>query len=277
VVGARPDAKGRPGASEDIDPIDAAIALTSDYGMSGDTLWELHPDPSGHLPPPGKPRLSLSYDKSVYAGSVMMTPFKVQKIQGFLNKDKPDGQICKVWQVFDCMGNADKPAYTGKVMVSRSKTPDEERLRWQKASGARSFHGAIFGSSENHRNVTAYDVAIGGGQASSDPNFYAYLCAVADWRLKQGKTEKARASILQWNKFLTQFAVYWKDEPQWRKELIEGNANYYSTGELPACIPTLDGMPSSLVCETLELASHKPREKIAPVPMTHAKTGKGSP
>jgi hypothetical protein len=274
-VGARPDAKGRPGASEDVDPIDAAIAVTSDYGMNGDIVWELHPDPSGYRPPTGKANVVQSYDRSVYAGSVMMTPVKVAKIQELLNKGKPDGQICKVWQVFDCMGDAAKPAYTGKVMVSRSKTPDEERLRWQKKTVARSFHGAIFGSSENHRNVTAYDVAIGGGQASSDPNFYAYLCAVADWRLQQ--SQKNRPSIMRWDKFLSQFAIYWAVEPQWRKDLIEGNAKYYSLGTLPACIPTLDGMPSSVVCETLELASHKPRAKAAPAPMTHARTGKGSP
>jgi hypothetical protein len=82
---------------------------------------------------------------------------------------------------------------------------------------------------------------------------------------------------MRWDKFLSQFFIYWKDEPQWRKDLIEGNAKYYSSGILPACVPTLDGMPSSVVCETLELASHKPRAKAAPMPMTHARTGKGSP
>ncbi|GJI92307.1 T6SS effector phospholipase Tle3 domain-containing protein [Duganella hordei] len=273
--GARPDAKGRPGASEDVDPIDAAIAITSDYGMSNDTVWELHPDPSGHHPPPGKTRVVSSLNTAVYAGSVMMITNKVQKMQTLLNIGKPDGQICKVWQVFDCMGDAAKPAYTGKVMVSRSKTPDEERLRWQKESGARSFHGAIFGGAANHRQVTAFDIAIGGGKAATDPLFFKYLCAVADWRLKQDKASRPRASILQWDDFIAKYTVYWKDEPQWRKDLIEGNAIYYSSGTIPACVPTLDGMPSPLVCETLELASLKPRDETAPAPMSHAKTGKG--
>ncbi len=279
LVGARPDAKGRPGASEDVDPIDAAIAVSSDYGMSNDTVWELHPDPSGHHAPPGKTTVYPSYDKSVYAGSVMMVTDKIKKIQSLLNQGKPDGQICKVWQVFDCMGDAAKPAYTGNVMVSRSKTPDEERLRWQKQSGARSFHGAIFGGAANHRQVTAFDIAIGGGKAATDPMFCKYLCAVADWRLKQGarKDKTQRPSIMKWDEFLKDFSVYWKDEPQWRKDLIEGNASYYSSGILPACVPTLDGMPSSLVCETLELASLKPRAKAAPAPMTPAaaKSSKG--
>jgi pimeloyl-ACP methyl ester carboxylesterase len=275
LVGARPDAKGRPGASEDIDPIDAAIAVTSDYGMSKEIVWELHPDPSEQDPTAEKSKLILGLNVSVYAGSVKRNPSKIPNMHKLLNTDKPDGQISTVLDVYDCMGDATKPAFTGEVMVVRSKTPDEERLRWQKQTGARSFHGAIFGSADNHRQVTAFDIAIGGGKAATDPLFYKYLCAVADWRLKQGKSEKLRPSILQWEKFLTQFAVYWKDEPQWRKDLIEGNAKYYSLGALPACIPTLDGMPSSLVCETLELASLKPGEKAISAPRSRTGSGKG--
>lgn len=272
LVGARPDAKGRPGASEDVDPIDAAIAVTSDYGMDFRNVWELYPDPSEHHPPLSRSEVSPSYHKSVYAGCVMQMPYKVPKMQKLLNAGKPEGQQCKVWQVFDCMGDPAKPAYTGKVMVSREKTPDEERLAWQKKTVARSFHGAIFGGIANHRQVTAFDVAIGGGKAASDPLFYKYLCAVADWRLQQNA--QIRPSILRWNKFLLQFAVYWKDEPQWRKALIEGNAKYYSSGILPACIPLLDEMPSSLVCETLQLASLAPCVKVAPNPTLHATPNK---
>jgi hypothetical protein len=273
--GAMPDAEGRPGASEDVDPIDAAIALTSDYGMSNDVVWELLSDPSGHHPRSGETRVSKSYDKKVYPGSVMMAPEKILRIQHVLNKDKPESQICKVWQVFDCMGDPDRPAYTGQVMLSRSKTPDEERLRWQKQTGARSFHGAIFGGAANHRQVTAFDMAIGGGKAVSDPLFYKYLCAVADWRLKRGKNGKFRPSILLWESFLRQFARFWKDEPQWRRALIEGNATYYSSGVLPHCVPTLEEMPSSLVCETLSLASLRSQTKVAPPPISHDKQVKG--
>ncbi|WP_157808890.1 effector protein Tle3 domain-containing protein [Janthinobacterium sp. OK676] len=40
-------------------------------------------------------------------------------------------------------------------------------------------------------------MAIGSGKASSDPQFYAYLCAVADWRVKDLKSnEKGRNGIL---------------------------------------------------------------------------------
>lgn len=91
--------------------------------------------------------------------------------------------------------------------------------------------------------MTAYDVAIGSGKAASDPGFYAYLCAVADWRLKKPEklVDKPRPGILRWEKFVTKFGAYLQCEPQWRRELIEGNADYYSFGNLPACLPLLTG------------------------------------
>ncbi|WP_313707279.1 DUF3274 domain-containing protein, partial [Massilia sp.] len=100
-------------------------------------------------------------------------------------------------------------------------------------------------------NVTAYDLAIGGGLASSDPKFYAYLCAVADWRLQRDPLA-VRPSIPQWDDFIQKFSVYWSVEKPERKELIQGNSKYYSSGELPACVPALHaGLPGLVVCETV--------------------------
>jgi Protein of unknown function (DUF3274) len=101
---------------------------------------------------------------------------------------------------------------------------------------------AIFDSRENHRNVTAYDLAVGSGKASSDPRFYAYLCAVADWRLKKpGPGDAPRKGILTWDDFTHDFTAYYECEPDGRKQLIEGNVDYYSTGVLPAGLPVLAG------------------------------------
>jgi hypothetical protein len=130
----------------------------------------------------------------------------------------------------------------GKVIAMVQESRDAARRRWQNEVSAKSFHSAIFGSRKNHSQVTAYDVAIGRGRASSDPNFYAYLCAVADWRLKDPpRSERPRAGIMTWKKFVTDFGIYLECEPQWRRELIEGNMNYYSDGTLPACLPLLTG------------------------------------
>jgi hypothetical protein len=92
-----------------------------------------------------------------------------------------------------------------------------------------------------------------GGKAPTDPLFYRYLCAVADWRLKQpGATDTIRPGILTWEKFLKEFAPYWEDERPWRKALIAGNKEYYSTGKLPSDLPLPpEGLPPALVVESM--------------------------
>jgi hypothetical protein len=124
---------------------------------------------------------------------------------------------------------------------------------------SRSFHSAIYGGRKNHSHVTAYDVAIGGGKAPTDPLFYKYLCAVADWRVKNPLQKEAlRPGILKWQEFLQQFSAYWVDERPWRKALIEGNQVYYSTGKLPADLPLPpEGLPPALVVESMSGAVGK--------------------
>jgi hypothetical protein len=122
------------------------------------------------------------------------------------------------------------------------ESPNDARKRWQHELSEKSFHSAIFDSAKNHRYVTAYDLSIGSGKASSHPKFYAYLCAVADWRLKKpGNGDPDRKGILTWDKFIDKHNAYYECEPDWRKLLIEGNVDYYSNGILPKCLPVLTG------------------------------------
>lgn len=130
----------------------------------------------------------------------------------------------------------------GAIKAQIEESPNAARLRWQKELSPKSFHSVIFASSKNHRQVTAYDISIGSGKAVSDPTFRAYLCAVADWRLKiMDNDGQPRDGILIWDKFLTLFHTYLAGEPDWRKQTIEGNAKYYSRGALPEGLPLLTG------------------------------------
>jgi hypothetical protein len=130
----------------------------------------------------------------------------------------------------------------GKVMAVVQESLNDTRRRWQNELGEKSFHSAIFDSAANHRDVTAYDLSIGSGKASSHPKFYAYLCAVADWRLKKpGRGDPIRPGMLTWDKFMSLHGTYYECEPEWRKQFIEGNVDYYSTGTLPKCLPVLTG------------------------------------
>lgn len=221
------------GPCEEVDPIDAAIAVTSGAGLNM-RRPEIIDDPR-----PKATRIPNMGAGTLGSGAVM-------QLEQAMNQGKAPGDQCKI----------ERANYVGdenlnKIQVVRYETPNEARIRWQHEVSPKSFHGAIIGNRENHRNVTAYDVAIGGGTASSDPTFFQYLCAVADWRLKKDELYP-RPSILRWSEFIKKYSVYWNVEPASRKAVIEGNASYYSTGVLPACVPSLlAGLPSTVVCETM--------------------------
>lgn len=213
------------GPCEDVDPIDAEIAVTSDSGM---WIWpEERPDPriaDGQLP-----------DSADSSGSPA-SKADLEKMTKAYNSEKGlegDDQ-CAIIAASYC---------NGKFIATVEESPNAGRLRWQHELSAVSFHGSIIGNSTNHKQVTAYDVAIGKGTASTDPNFHAYLCMVADWRLKKINFNKKpiRPNIPLWTDFLKKQQKYWDVEPPWRKKLIEGNSHYYSSGELPAELPLLTG------------------------------------
>lgn len=212
------------GPCEEVDMLDAATAIA---GGALKRWTEERPDPAGYR---------------TYPGSTQELPLPdVEKIATAYNREKHPDVVTidpnDMFRILRAVRHVD-----GKVVATIEESPNAGRLRWQHELSAKSFHGAIIGNSENHCNVTAYDVAIGGGMASSDPNFYRYLCAVADWRLKKpGKGDLRRPGIPIWEEFLTLHKDYWFDEPAWRQALIKGSVNYYSTGELPVGLPILSG------------------------------------
>jgi len=217
------------GPSEEVDPITAAIAVTAARGMDA-PLEELPPAVASVCPGNTPGRLTRA-DCARLQAAYNAAKHPEQKTTG---KENPDDQ----YTILAASRRDD-----GKVVAYVMESPNAARKRWQHELGEKSFHSAIFDSPANHRYVTAYDVAIGSGKASSHPQFYAYLCAVADWRLKKPAkvTDTIRKGILTWNRFLDLHGDYYECEPDWRKQLIKGNVAYYSTGELPSCLPVLSG------------------------------------
>lgn len=211
------------GPSEEVDPITAAIAVTGMGGMDV-ALEELPPavasacasDKPGRLSKPDCERMQAVYNETKFPKKV--TPDNSYTILSASRRDD------------------------GKVVAYVMESPDAARKRWQHELGEKSFHSAIFDSAANHRNVTAYDLAIGSGKASSHRLFYAYLCAVADWRLKKpAPGDFIRKEMPTWDDFVDKHGAYYNCEPEWRKRLIEGNVDYYSYGVLPSCLPVLTG------------------------------------
>jgi pimeloyl-ACP methyl ester carboxylesterase len=211
------------GPVEEVDPCDASVALTSGSGLH--TTAEDRPDPAGYRRFPDR-------DEAIRGAELasMTTAYNKEK--------KLDGK-----GPLDQRKIIAATRYTeGNVLATIQESPNEARLRWQREVSAKSFHSSIIGSAKNHSQVTAYDVAIGSGKASSDPQFYAYLCAVADWRVKLSyESGKRRPGILLWSEFLENFRMYFDSENSWRKNVIKGNISYYNSGVLPADLPLLTG------------------------------------
>ncbi|MEW7848812.1 DUF3274 domain-containing protein [Massilia aurea] len=210
------------GPCEEIDAIDAATAVTSGSGLL------VRPE-----------RLSDSVTVSIERGvNDVVSKADLGRLEAAYNKARLPGSTNP-----DDMARILSATRHGHVIAALvQESPNAARLRWQHEYSPKSFHSVIFASSKNHRQVTAYDLSIGSGKAVSDPKFYAYLCAVADWRLKiLGIDGEARLGILTWNEFLATFGPYIASEPDWRRQIIEGSAKYYSSGALPTGLPLLTG------------------------------------
>ncbi|MBD8541426.1 DUF3274 domain-containing protein [Oxalobacteraceae sp. CFBP 8761] len=211
------------GPCEEVDAIDAATAVTSnkglqvrDEGLQATVIASLRTWRTGDVVESDLKRLEAAYNQVKRPG----------------NTNPEDRERIVSGERFA----------NGSIKAQIQESPNAARLRWQKELSPKSFHSVIFASSKNHRQVTAYDLSIGSGKAVSDPTFRAYLCAVADWRLKiMDNDGQPRDGILIWDKFLTLFHTYLAGEPDWRKQTIEGNAKYYSRGALPAGLPLLTG------------------------------------
>jgi hypothetical protein len=254
--GAVPDAQHRYAASENVDQIDAATAVTSDYGIDK-PAWECIADSAGLSRALKTYQRIPSPSSKVYEGWVAELNDQRLALTESLNHEKENGDKCEVKEVYVCLDSSGRPMSPCKLLILRTQTPNEARLHWQSKTVPRSFHSAVYGGRKNHSQVTAYDVAIGGGKAPTHPLFYLYLCAVADWRLKiPDSTKRRRPGILTWPEFLQRFSDYWADERPWRKALIQGNAHYYSSGTLPRSLPLPpDGIPPSLVTEPTSKAA----------------------
>ena len=229
--------KSKAGKFERVDPIDAAIALTSDYG--------LNPVKPQVIDDPRPDRGPAAVASGSSPTSRALVPRELADVEARLNERKPEGDRIKLTMA--------ATTGDGRLIIHRNETPNEARLRHQQAASPRSFHSAIWASAANHAKVTAYDIAVGQGLAVSNPSFYSYLCAVADWRLKKpGLREKSRPGILTWGNFSEQYDVYYKKEPSERKEIIAGSSSYYSTGVLPECVKSIADCPKAVIAETID-------------------------
>ena len=133
----------------------------------------------------------------------------------FNAKSSDEGDHSYNWRVLGVM----EP-----YIVEREETPNEARSRMEKDESARSansYHSAILASSENHRWVTAMDVAIGQGAMLDDEDWRKLLIRMADWRFKDGELKTLQKNAL------------YRRLSQPVRDLIEATADYYQNGVFP--------------------------------------------
>ncbi|RDY65211.1 effector protein Tle3 domain-containing protein, partial [Xanthomonas oryzae] len=117
-------------------------------------------------------------------------------------------------------------------IVQRYATPNEVRAQMARNPAAlsdNSYHSAMLRSIENHRWVTAMDVAIGQAQTLDDPEWRKLLIAFANWRtpFQRKKREDADSAT-----YFSELANFEKLSPG-AQMLAKQTADYYTTGKFP--------------------------------------------
>lgn len=113
---------------------------------------------------------------------------------------------------------------TGYYLVEREETPNEARERMAsdpKAREENNYHSAVLRHTENHRWVTAMDVAIGQAITLDDPIWRDLLIRMADWKL-----DKRAATDLKSNENYDRLNSE-------TKKLLDACVNYYQEGIFP--------------------------------------------
>ncbi|MDD1967293.1 DUF3274 domain-containing protein [Pseudomonas putida] len=106
----------------------------------------------------------------------------------------------------------------------REETPREARARMEQDQSTwdeNSYHSAILRSAENHRWVTAMDIAIGQAHCLDDPVMREVLVAIADWKID----EKQLLTLTE--------STGWSRLSAEAQALVRASYLYYKKGKFP--------------------------------------------
>jgi hypothetical protein len=93
---------------------------------------------------------------------------------------------------------------------------------------------------------------VGQGLAVSNPSFYSYLCAVADWRLKKPKRRANPARHPDLEFVLLNLQVLLRCGDRVAGSDHQGSSDYYSSGILPECVKSIAERPEAVIAETID-------------------------
>lgn len=129
-----------------------------------------------------------------------------------------------------------------QYVIQREETPNEARTRMETDPSVRTknnYHSGVLNSTENHRWVTAMDVAVGQAVTLDDPEWRKVLLFMGQWRL----SARVMTEFSKCNNF--------KRLPARALALINASAQYYQNGLFPeeSLVP-LQKMPSLVTDKT---------------------------
>ncbi|WP_206955412.1 T6SS effector phospholipase Tle3 domain-containing protein [Trinickia acidisoli] len=128
----------------------------------------------------------------------------------------------------------------GGFAILREETPNEARKRMARDPAAyevNNYHSAVLHSVENHRWVTAMDVAIGQAVTLDDPVWRELLVLIADWKMDRAALKKIKDN-----------ANYGR-LPAETTTLVEACKDYYQNGTFPEGL--VSSTPPDLVTSEL--------------------------
>jgi hypothetical protein len=132
----------------------------------------------------------------------------------------------------------------GWIDLKRMESPNETALRYLRhAVEENSYHSGIVANPKHHRQVTAYDLAIGQAKSIDDPDRLNFLLHVANWR-----TDWSRLQCSDEPEVTKLFDALLGPE----KSLVDGTSEYYRSGRLPDAVQGNGArqLPSLVVSET---------------------------
>ncbi|AOJ73386.1 MULTISPECIES: DUF3274 domain-containing protein [Burkholderia] len=147
------------------------------------------------------------------------------------NRGRPIDEQSHNWRIVpsQSLGSILSAAATGgryqTYVIQREETPDEVRKRMGTDADqleANNYHSGVLLSSENHRWVTAMDVAIGQAVTLDDPDWRQLLLLMADWKM----TSSAQKQITDCKCF-SRLDGHTRD-------FIDACAKYYQKGLFPS-------------------------------------------
>ncbi|WP_260428190.1 DUF3274 domain-containing protein [Burkholderia sp. Bp9031] len=146
--------------------------------------------------------------------------------------------------------NALLPVVPPQQLIQREETPNEARARMQQDPDAReanNYHSGVLHSTENHRWVTAMDVAIGQAVTLDDPVWRELLILMADWKMAPASLAKIQKN-----------ANYGRLDSKMR-DFIQACSDYYMYGTFPEA--HVSSTPPPLVTSELTSAAIAAQEK----------------